>query len=82
MYLCCLAGRLRYAFGVDIQRIIYLVAGTFVLAGLALGYFVNQLWLLLPAFVGFNLFQTAFTGFCPLEKILLKAGVGSGPKCC
>jgi len=82
MYLCCLAGRLWYAFGVDIQRIIYLVAGTFVLAGLALGYFVNQLWFLLPAFVGFNLFQTAFTGFCPLEKILLKAGVGSGAKCC
>jgi hypothetical protein len=80
MYLCCLAGRLWYGFGVDIQRIIYLVAGTFVLAGLALGYFVNQLWLLLPAFVGFNLFQTAFTGFCPLEKILLKAGVGA--KCC
>jgi hypothetical protein len=57
---------------VCIQRIIYLVAGAFVLAGLALGYFVNQLWFLLPA----------FTGFCPLEKILLKAGVGSGPKCC
>ena len=82
IYLCCVAGGLWYAFGVDIQRIIYLVAGTFVLTGLALGYFVNQLWFLLPAFVGFNLFQTAFTGFCPLEKILLKAGVGSGPKCC
>ncbi len=66
----------------SIQRIIYLVAGTFVLTGLALGYFVNQLWFLLPAFVGFNLFQTAFTGFCPLEKILLKAGVGQGAKCC
>ena len=63
------------------QRIIYLVAGTFVLAGLALGYFVNEWWFLLPAFVGFNLFQTAFTGFCPLEKILLKAGVGSESKC-
>lgn len=62
----------------SIQRIIYLVAGTFVLAGLALGYFVSQWWFLLPAFVGFNLFQTAFTGFCPLEKILVKAGVGRG----
>ena len=66
----------------SIQRIIYLVAGTFVLTGLALGYFVNQLWFLLPAFVGFNLFQTAFTGFCPLEKILIAAGVGKGGKCC
>lgn len=64
------------------QRIIYLVAGTLVLAGLALGYFVSPGWLLLPAFVGFNLFQTAFTGFCPLEKILNKAGVGQGTKCC
>jgi hypothetical protein len=59
-----------------IQRIIYLVAGTLVLTGLALGYWVNQLWLLLPAFVGLNLFQTAFTGFCPLERILLKLAVG------
>ena len=66
----------------SIQRIIYLVAGTLVLAGLALGYLVNPWWFLLPAFVGFNLFQTAFTGFCPLEKILLKAGVGKGESCC
>jgi hypothetical protein len=65
----------------SIQRIVYLVAGTFVLTGLALGYFVNQLWFLLPAFVGFNLFQTAFTGFCPPEKILIKAGVAQGAKC-
>lgn len=66
----------------SIQRIIYLVAGTLVLAGLGLGYFVNPAWLLLAAFVGLNLFQTAFTGFCPLEKILLKAGAGSSAKCC
>ena len=64
----------------SIQRIIYMVAGTLVLAGLALGYFVNQWWFLVPTFVGFNLFQSAFTGFCPLEKILIKAGVGA--KCC
>jgi len=67
---------------VNIQRIIYLVAGTLVLTGLALGYFVNPWWFLLPAFVGFNLFQTAFTGFCPLEKILIAAGVGRATKCC
>ena len=66
----------------SIQRIIYLVAGTLVLAGLGLGYFVSPAWFLLAAFVGLNLFQTAFTGFCPLEKILLKAGLGSGAKCC
>ncbi len=65
-----------------IQSIIYLVAGTLVLTGLALGVWVNHLWLLLPAFVGLNLFQTAFTGFCPLERILLKLGVDrSGGEC-
>lgn len=64
------------------QSIIYLVAGTLVLTGLALGYLVNQLWLLLAAFVGLNLFQTAFTGFCPLERILIKLGIGRpGEEC-
>ncbi len=52
------------------QSIVFLVAGTFVLTGVALGYWVDQRWLLLPAFVGANLFQTAFTGFCPLDRIL------------
>ena len=59
-----------------IQRIIYFVAGSLVLTSLALGYWVDQRWLLLAAFVGLNLFQTAFTGFCPLERILLKLDVG------
>lgn len=63
------------------QNIIYLVAGTFVLTGLALGWWVNPAWFLLTAFVGVNLFQTAFTGFCPLEKILVKLGIGGG-SCC
>ncbi len=64
------------------QSIIYLVAGTLVLTGLALGYAVNQLWLLLAAFVGLNLFQTAFSGFCPLERILIKLGIGGpGEEC-
>jgi len=66
----------------NIQRIIYLVAGSLVLTGLALGYWVDQRWLLLAAFVGLNLFQTAFTGFCPLERILIKLGVGRSSGCC
>jgi hypothetical protein len=45
-------------------------AGTFVLASLALGWFVNPLWFLFTAFVGANLLQSSFTGFCPLERIL------------
>jgi DUF2892 family protein len=64
------------------QRIIFLVAGTLVLTGLALGYFVNEWWLLLPTFVGFNMFQTAFTGFCPLERILMKLGIGQRAEPC
>ena len=63
------------------QSIIYLVAGTFVLTGLALGYLVNPAWFLLSAFVGLNLFQTAFTGFCPLERILGKFRIGRGASC-
>jgi hypothetical protein len=63
------------------QSIIYLVAGTFVLTGLALGYLVNPAWFLLSAFVGLNLFQTAFTGFCPLERILVKFRIGRGASC-
>jgi len=62
-----------------IQRIIYLVASMFILTGLALGDWVNPRWLLLPTFVGFSMFQTAFTGFCPLERILMKFGVGCAP---
>lgn len=49
---------------------IRILAGTFVLTSLALGYYVNQWWLLLAAFVGVNLIQSAFTGFCPAEMIL------------
>lgn len=65
-----------------IPRIIFLVAGTLVLTGLALGHWVDERWLLLAAFVGFNMFQTACTGFCPLERILLKFGVGQAGASC
>jgi len=65
-----------------IQRIVYLVAGTLVLTGLALGHWVDQRWLLLAAFPGFNMLQTAFTGFCPLERILIKLGVGEAGAPC
>jgi hypothetical protein len=59
------------------ERIVRAVAGTFVLTSITLAYFVNINWLGLAAFVGINLFQSSLTGFCPLEKILDKAGVGS-----
>jgi hypothetical protein len=50
-------------------------AGSFVLASLALGWFVNPLWLLFTAFVGFNLLQSSFTRFCPLERMLGRFGL-------
>jgi hypothetical protein len=45
-------------------------AGVFILASVALAWLVNPWWLLFTAFVGFNLLQSSFTAFCPLERIL------------
>jgi len=59
------------------ERIIRAVAGTFVLVSITLAYVVNIYWLGLALFVGLNLLQSSFTKFCPLEKILEKAGVQS-----
>lgn len=53
---------------------IRLIAGTFVLTSLALGYWVSAYWFLFTAFVGVNLVQSAFTRWCLMEKIL--AGLG------
>jgi len=53
-------------------------AGTMILASLGLAQFFGPWWLLLAAFVGLNLFQAAFTGFCPLALILRKFGVKPG----
>jgi hypothetical protein len=50
------------------------VAGTFVLLSLALGIWVNPWWFAFTAFVGVNLIQSAFTGFCPAAMILGKLG--------
>ena len=62
-----------------IDRIVLAVAGTFVLVTVLLTYLTgNHLWLLLTAFVGLNLLQSAFTGFCPLAVILKKLGKPSG----
>jgi hypothetical protein len=54
---------------------IRLVAGIFVLASLALGYWVHPAWFLFTAFVGVNLVQSAFTRWCLMETILAKLGV-------
>ncbi len=62
----------------NIDRIVLAFAGSVVLISLALGYFVTAWWFLLTAFVGANLLQSAFTGFCPLAMILRKLGLKSG----
>lgn len=57
------------------ERIIRAVAGTFVLTSITLAHLVDPNWLWLGVFVGLNLLQSSFTKFCPLEKILVAAGV-------
>lgn len=64
------------------ERIIRAVAGTFVLISITLAYFISIYWLGLAVFVGLNLVQSSFTRFCPLEKILERAGFQSGDGKC
>ncbi len=62
----------------SIDRIVLAFAGAVILVSVALGHYVSPYWLLLTAFVGLNLLQSAFTGFCPLAIILKKLGVQPG----
>jgi len=55
-------------------------AGTFILVSLLLAHYHSPNWLWFTAFVGFNLLQSSFTNFCPLEIVLKKLGVGGS--CC
>lgn len=61
-----------------IDRIVFAVAGTFILLSLTLAHFHSENWLWFTAFVGANLFQSALTGFCPLSRILKAFGVKEG----
>ena len=54
--------------------LVRLLAGTVTLLGVALTHFVSPWWLLLPTFVGLNLIQSVFTGFCPPSLVLRKLG--------
>jgi Inner membrane protein YgaP-like, transmembrane domain len=63
---------------VSIDRVVVAFAGTVVLVSLALAQVHSGYWLWLAAFVGANLLQSAFTGFCPLAKILKWFGVKPG----
>lgn len=67
----------------SIDRVVFAVAGTFILLTLALGVqgspiFHHENWLWFTAFVGANLLQSAFTGFCPMVIILKLFGLKPG----
>ena len=62
----------------SIDRLVLAFSGAFILISLALSLIYSRYWLWFTAFVGANLLQSAFTGFCPLAKILKLLGVKAG----
>ena len=62
----------------NIDRIVLAFAGVMTLVSVALGLLVSPWWLALAAFVGANMLQAAFTGFCPLATILKRLGARPG----
>ena len=62
----------------NIDRAVFAFAGIIILASLALGYWVCPWFFLLTAFAGLNMFQAAFTGFCPAAMIFKALGIRSG----
>jgi hypothetical protein len=63
---------------VCIDKLIFRFAGFMVLLSLLLGHFVSPYWYWFTAFVGANLLQSSFTGFCPVAIVLRKVGLKSG----
>ena len=64
----------------SMEKIIRIIAGSFILISVALAIWVSPLWLIWTALIGVNLIQSAFTGWCLAETILKKFGVSSS--CC
>lgn len=62
----------------NVDRAVLILAGSMVLLSLALAWLFNPYWLLLTAFVGLNLLQASFTGFCPAAIIFRKLGLKTG----
>ena len=58
-----------------LERIIWLIAGSVVLGGIALGIMVHPYWFILPCLAGFNMIVFSFTGFCPMAILLNSLGV-------
>lgn len=64
----------------SLERVVVAFSGFAILLSLVLAYFVSPIWLAFAAIIGLNLAQSAFTGFCPFEYVLKKAGMTSGAK--
>lgn len=62
----------------SIDRAVFAFAGIVVMASLALGWFVSPWFLLVTAFAGLNMFQAAFTGFCPAAMVFKSLGCPAG----
>ncbi len=60
-----------------VERYLRMIAGVMVLLTLGLGYWIDPNWYLFTAFVGLNLFQSAFTNWCPMMTLLRKLGAKS-----
>lgn len=65
----------------NVDRIVHTVAGTMILASLALTYFHSHNWVWLTVFVGANLFQSGLTNWCLMSRILAKLGVPAEGSC-
>jgi hypothetical protein len=62
----------------NVDRAVFAFAGAMILLSLVLALYVSSYWLLFTAFVGANMLQSAFTGFCPAAIIFRKLGVKAG----
>ena len=62
----------------NLDRAVLAFAGVMILISLVLAHFVSPLWLWFTAFIGLNLLQASFTGFCPAAIVFRKLGVPSG----
>ncbi|QKK03126.1 MAG: DUF2892 domain-containing protein [Pseudomonadota bacterium] len=62
----------------NIDRIMFAFAGFMILLSLTLSQLHSSYWLILTAFIGLNMFQAAFTGFCPMAKLLKSLGKQPG----
>lgn len=62
----------------NVDKAVFAFAGVVVLTGVLLGWMINSWWLLLSAFAGLNMFQAAFTGFCPAAIIFRRIGIKAG----